>query len=79
MKEISEIFQHLKALLRRKKGIEEIKEDFQEFLEDLKEEEAITSIEEELLLNIINFKELKLGDFLLARPDIVWFEQGMTW
>jgi CBS domain containing-hemolysin-like protein len=79
MKEISEIFQHLKALLRKKKDIEEIKEDFQEFLEDLKEEEAITSVEEELLLNIINLKELELGDFLLPRPDIVWFEQGMTW
>jgi CBS domain containing-hemolysin-like protein len=79
MKEISEIFQHLKALFRKKKDIEEIKEDFQEFLEDLKEEEAITSVEEELLLNIINLKELELGDFLLPRPDIVWFEQGMPW
>ena len=68
MKELSEFLKHLKGLFSKKKDIEEIKE-----------EKAISPVEEEILLGVINLKGLELGDFLLPRPDIVWLEQSMSW
>ncbi len=79
MKEFLEIIKHLKGFLKKKKDPEEIKEDFQEFLEDLKEEEAITPIEEDLFLQILDLKTLELGDFLIPRPDIIWMDKNDPW
>src|SRR5579885_1165405 len=77
--ERASIFQRLANLLRREDNTAAILESIEEVVEESERESAALSAQERIMLaNLLRFGELRIGDVMVPRADIVAVEESST-
>lgn len=70
----------LKALFKKKpKEFSEAEEEFKELLKDFKESDILGELEERLLLEVLNFKNIEVRELVIPRSQLVGLEVSMSW
>jgi len=77
--EHASIFQRLASLLRREDNTAAILESIEEVVEESERENATLSAQERIMLaNLLRFGELRIGDVMVPRADIVAVEESVS-
>lgn len=74
------LWEFLKSLFKKKgKNFSEIKEEIEEILKEFKKEGVLFFLEEKLILEIFNLRNLEVRDFTIPRTNLIGLEISYSW